>query len=134
MGAMRLIANVIWFLLCGLWMAIGYTIAGIICCIPIATIPFAIASFRIAGYALWPFGRAVEHRPSAGLGSMLGNVIWFLLAGWWLAIAHVITAVAQCLTIIGIPLGIANLKLIPISLTPLGTRIVDTDRRLPARV
>ncbi|WP_031464725.1 YccF domain-containing protein [Sciscionella sediminilitoris] len=131
---MRLLLNIIWFVLCGLWMAIGYTIAGIICCLLIVTIPFGIASFRIAGYALWPFGRSIEHRPSAGLGSLLGNVIWLIFAGWWLTLAHIVTGIAQCVTIIGIPLGIANFKLIPISLTPLGTRIVDSDVYLPSRI
>ncbi len=130
---MRLLLNIIWFVLCGLWMAIGYTIAGIICCLLIVTIPFGIASFRIAVYALWPFGRSIEHRPSAGLGSLLGNVIWLIFAGWWLALAHIVTGIAQCVTIIGLPLGIANFKLIPISLTPLGTRIVDSDVYLPSR-
>ncbi|RSN53666.1 YccF domain-containing protein [Amycolatopsis sp. WAC 04182] len=122
---MRLILNVIWLVLCGLWMALGYIVAGVICCILIVTIPFGLASFRIAAYALWPFGRAVVDRRDAGAASTIGNVIWFLFAGLWLAIGHVLTGVALCITIIGIPLGVANFKMIPVSLMPLGKEIVE---------
>jgi uncharacterized membrane protein YccF (DUF307 family) len=130
---MRLILNVVWFVLCGLWMAIGYAVAGIVCCILIVTIPFGLASFRIAAYALWPFGRSVVQRPGAGGASMLGNIIWLVFAGWWLALGHVVTGIAQCVTIIGIPLGLANFKLIPVSLFPLGAHIVESDTYLPSR-
>ena len=123
---MKLILNVIWLVLCGFWMAIGYCVAGIICCILIITIPFGIASFRIAGYALWPFGRTIVDAPDAGAPSLLGNIIWFIFAGLWLAIGHLITGVALCVTVIGIPLGLANFKLIPISMMPLGKIIVET--------
>ncbi|HEY9311516.1 YccF domain-containing protein [Williamsia sp.] len=125
---MKTILNVIWLVLCGFWMALGYIAAGIICCILIITIPFGIASFRIAVYALWPFGRTVVRKPTAGVASAIGNVIWLIFAGIWLAIGHVVTGIAMCLTIIGIPLGIASFKMIPISLLPLGAEIVDTDR------
>jgi uncharacterized membrane protein YccF (DUF307 family) len=121
---MRLILNVIWLVLCGFWMALGYLAAGVVCCILIITIPWGIASFRIANYALWPFGRTVVDRPDAGAPSVLGNIIWLVFAGIWLAIGHVVTGIALCLTIIGIPLGIANFKLIPVSLVPLGKQIV----------
>ncbi|MET7995162.1 YccF domain-containing protein [Amycolatopsis sp. NPDC005232] len=122
---MRLLLNIIWLVLCGFWMAVGYVLAGIVCCILIITIPFGLASFRIANYALWPFGRTVVDRRDAGVGSVLGNIIWFIFAGLWLAIGHVVTGIALCITIIGIPLGIANFKLIPVSLMPLGKEIVD---------
>ncbi|EMD27141.1 YccF domain-containing protein [Amycolatopsis azurea] len=122
---MRLILNVIWLVLCGLWMALGYIVAGVICCILIVTIPFGLASFRIAAYALWPFGRTVVDRRDAGAASTIGNVIWFIFAGLWLAIGHVLTGVALCITIIGIPLGVANFKMIPVSLMPLGKEIVE---------
>jgi uncharacterized membrane protein YccF (DUF307 family) len=121
---MRFILNVIWLVLCGLWMALGYVVAGIICCVLIITIPFGIASFRIAGYALWPFGRTIVSRPTAGIWSLIGNVVWVIVAGIWLAIGHVLTGILLCLTVIGIPLGLANFKLIPISLAPLGKDIV----------
>jgi uncharacterized membrane protein YccF (DUF307 family) len=123
----RLLLNIIWFVLAGLWMAICYAFAALIMFILIITIPFGIASLRIALFALWPFGRTIVRHPSHGIASTIGNVIWFVLAGWWLAIAHLITGVALCLTIIGIPLGLANFKLIPVSLTPLGREIVDVD-------
>jgi len=124
----RLLLNIIWFVLAGLWMAIGYAVAALIMFVLIITIPFGIASLRIAIYALWPFGRTIIRHPSHGIASTIGNVIWFLLAGWWLAIAHLLTGIALCLTIIGIPLGLANFKLIPVSLTPLGREIVDIDQ------
>src|SRR3954447_23119449 len=124
---MRLILNIIWFVLCGLWMAIGYAFAALICFILIVTIPFGIAALRIALFALWPFGKTVVKRHDAGVASGIGNIIWLVLCGWWLALGHLITGVALCLTIIGIPLGLANFKLIPVSLLPLGREIVDID-------
>ena len=124
---MNVVLNIIWLVLCGIWMAIGYVVAGVVCCILIITIPFGIASFRIAAYALWPFGRTVVRQPTAGVMSAIGNVIWVIVAGIWLAIGHVVTGVLLCLTIIGIPLGIANFKMIPVSLLPLGRQIVRTD-------
>jgi uncharacterized membrane protein YccF (DUF307 family) len=128
----RLLLNVIWLVFGGLWLAIGYAIVALVMVILIVTIPFGIAAARIALFCLWPFGRTIVRRPDAGAGSTIGNVIWFVLAGWWLAIGHIVTGVAMCLTIIGIPLGLANFKLIPVSLTPFGRDIVDLDeaRRL----
>ena len=124
---MRFILNVIWLILCGFWMALGYLFAALIMFILIITIPFALQAVKMASFAFWPFGRTLVRRPDAGAPSTIGNVIWFVLAGWWLAIAHLVTGVALCLTIIGVPLGLANFKLIPISLTPLGREIVDVD-------
>jgi uncharacterized membrane protein YccF (DUF307 family) len=124
---MRLILNVIWLVLCGFWMALGYLLAALIMFILIITIPFGLQAVKMANFAFWPFGRTLVKRPDAGAPSAIGNVIWFLLAGWWLAIGHLITGVALCITIIGIPLGIANFKLIPVSLTPFGRDIVPID-------
>ncbi|MFT3660569.1 MAG: YccF domain-containing protein [Gordonia sp. (in: high G+C Gram-positive bacteria)] len=124
---MKTLLNVLWLLLCGLWMAIGYVVAGILCCLLIVTIPFGIASFRMANYALWPFGRTVIRDPRAGAASTVGNVIWLIFAGIWLAIGHLTTGVALCLTVIGIPLGVASFKMIPIALLPLGAQIVSAD-------
>ncbi|MDQ2789299.1 MAG: YccF domain-containing protein [Pseudonocardiales bacterium] len=121
---MRTLLNIIWLLLCGIWMALGYVLAGIVCCVLIITIPFGLASFRIASFVLWPFGRTLVRRADAGAPSVIGNVIWIIFAGFWLAIAHVLTAIALGLTIIGLPLAVANLKLVPVSLTPLGRIIV----------
>ncbi len=117
--------NVIWFVFSGFWLWIAYVLAGILCCLLIITIPWGIASFRMANYAVWPFGREVVSRPRAGVLSFLGNVIWVIAAGWWLALTHIVTGLLLCITIIGIPLGIANFKLIPISLMPLGKEIVN---------
>jgi uncharacterized membrane protein YccF (DUF307 family) len=128
----KTLLNVIWLLFGGIWLALGYVLAGIICCILIVTIPFGIASFRMASYALWPFGRTLVDHPRAGAWSAIGNVIWILVAGWWLALGHVTTAIAQAVTIVGIPLAIANLKMIPVSLVPLGKEIVPTDRAFVA--
>ena len=124
---MRVILNVIWLIFAGLWLALAYMLAGIMAFILIITIPFGFAAFRIAAFTLWPFGRRVVRRTDAGAGSTIGNVLWIILFGWELALVHVFTGIAQCLTIIGIPLGLANFKLIPVSLTPLGREIVPTD-------
>lgn len=123
---MRTLLNIIWLVLSGFWMFLAYMLAGVLLCIPIITIPWAIASFRIGLYALWPFGQTIIDKPSAGVGSFLGNVIWVVLAGIWLAIGHIATGIAMCLTIIGIPLGIASFKLVPVSLMPLGKEIVPS--------
>ena len=123
---MRFLLNIIWLLLCGIWMAIGYVVAGIICFILIITIPFGIASFRIANYVLWPFGRTVIRRPQAGIASLIGNIIWVIVAGIWLAIAHVVTGVLLCITIIGIPLGVASFKMAGAALVPFGKQVVRT--------
>lgn len=130
---MKALLNVIWLVLAGLWLALGYVVAGIICCVLVVTVPFGVASFRIAAYALWPFGRTVVDKPGAGVMSAVGNVIWVLVAGLWLALGHLVTAIPLFVSIIGIPMGIANLKMIPVSLMPLGREIVPTDRPFGAR-
>ncbi len=127
---MRTLLNIIWLVLSGLWLAIGYAVAGVVMFLLIITIPFGIASFRLAAYVLWPFGRTVVRRPDAGGASTIGNIIWFVLVGLWMAIAHVVLGVALCLTLIGIPLGLANFKLAAVALAPLGKEIVSsTDPR-----
>jgi uncharacterized membrane protein YccF (DUF307 family) len=129
----KTILNVIWLILCGLWMCLGYFLAGLILCVTIIGIPFGIAAFRIGVYALWPFGYTAVERRDAGAGSLIGNVLWVILAGWWLALGHVITGVLLCVTIIGIPFGLANFKLIPLSLMPLGREIVPSDQPFATR-
>ncbi|MEU1520181.1 YccF domain-containing protein [Streptomyces sp. NPDC005811] len=133
MKLFNLLLNIIWLVFCGIWMAIGYLIAALICFVLIITIPFGIASLRIAGFVLWPFGRTTVERPGAGAGSFIGNVIWVIFAGWWLALAHLVTSIPLFLSIIGIPFGWANLKLIPISLMPLGREVVSTDEAFGGR-
>jgi uncharacterized membrane protein YccF (DUF307 family) len=127
---MRLILNIIWLLFGGLWLALGYVVAALICFVLIVTIPFGFASLRIASFALWPFGRIIVDKPGPRPGALIGNVLWIVLCGLWLAIGHIITAVAMAITIIGIPLALANLKLVPVSLMPLGKEIVPVE---PAR-
>jgi uncharacterized membrane protein YccF (DUF307 family) len=127
MRPLNLILNLIWLVVSGFWLAVGYALAGIVMFVLIITIPFGVASFRLAGFVLWPFGRTIVRKDGAGAPSLVGNVIWFLLAGLWIAIAHVVAGVALCLTIIGIPFGWANLKLALVALAPLGKDIVSTD-------
>ena len=129
----RTLLNIIWLIFGGFWLWLGYVLAGIICYLLIVTIPLGVASFRMASYTLWPFGRAVVRAPDAGAGSAIGNVLWFILCGWWLALGHLMTAVAQALTIIGIPLAIANLKLLPVSIVPFGKQIVPSDLLPPGQ-
>ena len=122
---MRFLLNVIWLVFGGFALFLGYILAGIVACIFIITIPAGVACFSIASYVLWPFGKRVVPIPGAGAGSALMNFVWFIIAGFWLAIAHIITAFFQAITIIGIPLAIANLKLIPITCFPFGKMVID---------
>jgi uncharacterized membrane protein YccF (DUF307 family) len=124
---MRVLLNIIWFLLAGLWLAIAYLLAALVMFILIITIPFALQAVKLAAFAIWPFGRTVVQRPDAGAPSFIGNILWVILAGWWLALGHLITGVLLCLTIIGIPLGLGNFKLIPVSLWPFGREIVPIE-------
>ena len=111
-------------MLSGIWLAIGYAVAGIVMFILIITIPFGVQAFKLAGYSLWPFGRTVVKKPTAGAGSVVGNILWLVLAGWWLALAHIITAFFLAITLIGIPLALGNLKLVPVALWPFGREVV----------
>jgi uncharacterized membrane protein YccF (DUF307 family) len=122
----RLVLNLLWLVFSGIWFFLAYVVAGIVMCIFIITIPFGIASFRLAAYVLWPFGRTVVRRPTAGAASTIGNVLWFVLIGLWMAIGHLISGAVLCLTIIGIPLGLGNFKLAAVALAPLGKDIVST--------
>jgi uncharacterized membrane protein YccF (DUF307 family) len=123
----RLILNIIWFVLAGFWLFIGYLFAAILCFILIITIPFGVAALRIGFFAVWPFGRAVVPKLDKGVGSTLGNIIWFFIGGWYLALMHLVSGILLCITIIGIPLGVANFKLINVSLRPFGREIVSAD-------
>jgi uncharacterized membrane protein YccF (DUF307 family) len=122
--ALNIVLNIVWLIFGGALLVVVYALAGILAFILIITIPFGVAAFRMANYTLWPFGRTMRRKPDAGAASVIGNVVWFVLFGWWLALGHLVLAIAQFLSIIGIPLGIANIKLIPVSIYPLGHEIV----------
>jgi uncharacterized membrane protein YccF (DUF307 family) len=109
-------------------MAAAYVLAGLLASALIVTIPFGIAAFRIARYVLWPFGRTIGRRPGAGGAAVIGDAFWIILFGWWRALGHLVSAVLLCLTIVGIPLGIGSFKIIPVTLLPLGVRIMPADR------
>lgn len=122
---MRIILNILWLVFAGIWLFIAYVLAAILCFVFIITIPFGVASLRIAFFALWPFGRTVVKKPGAGAGSVVVNILWFILGGWYLTLLHIVTGVLQCVTIIGIPLGLGNFKMIKVSLMPFGHEIVS---------
>lgn len=135
MSALSLVLNLLWIIFGGLWMAFGWVIAGIVMAITIIGLPWARAAFNIASYTLLPFGyKAVSRAHYAGredIGTgpfgLIGNIIWLVLAGWWLALGHAVTAVLLAVTIIGIPFAWAHLKLAGLALWPIGKMIVPAD-------
>ena len=135
MSLLSLILNILWILTGGFWMAVGWLIAALIMAVTIIGLPWARAAFNIASYTLLPFGRVAlsrdEFRGHEDLGTgplgAIGNLIWLLLAGWWLALGHIITAIGLAITLIGIPFAWAHLKLVPISLWPIGKTIVSNE-------
>ncbi len=125
---MRLLANLLWFLLAGSWLFLAYLGAGVVQCLTIIGIPFGLQSFKLALFTAWPFGRAVITLPGDGGGlSCLGNLVWLLLGGIWLALAHLLAGVVLCLTIVGIPFGIACMRMAALALSPFGKSIVTID-------
>jgi uncharacterized membrane protein YccF (DUF307 family) len=121
----KTVLNVIWLVLAGLWLALGYLVAAILLAITIVGLPFAKQSLKLARYALWPFGWALVESPNRMRTlSAVGNVLWFVLAGWWLAVVHLVSGIALCLTIVGIPLGIADIKMAGAALVPFGRSVV----------
>lgn len=122
---MAVLGNLLWLLLAGWWVALGYVAAGIVNFVTIIGIPFGIQAFKLAGYALWPFGRVVV-TTEAGYGALalVGNVIWIVLTGWELALAHIVAGLLLCLTIVGIPLGIASFRMVRLAFVPFGKQVV----------
>lgn len=135
MSFIALLLNVLWIVFGGIWMAAAWVIAAVIMCITIIGIPWARAAFNIALYTLLPFGqKAVSRaeytgREDIGTGPLgaVGNIVWLILAGWWLALGHLIIAILLFVTIIGIPFGWAHLKLAGLALWPIGMMIVPAD-------
>ena len=133
MSPMSLLLNLLWIIFGGLWMAVGWIVAAVIMAITIIGLPWARAAFNIASYTLLPFGRKAvsraEHLGTRDIGTgpfgLLGNIVWLVLAGWWLALGHLLTAILLALTIIGIPFAWAHFKLAGIALWPIGKMIVD---------
>jgi uncharacterized membrane protein YccF (DUF307 family) len=123
---MRTVLNVIWLVLAGVWLALGYVLAAVIMAITIIGIPFAAQAIKLAGYALWPFGRSLVPSASRHKGlSVVANVLWFVLVGWWLALEHLIVGILLCITIIGIPLGVGAIKMAGAALVPFGKEVVE---------
>jgi len=122
---MRTIGNVLWLLFSGVEMALAYLVAGLLAIVFIITIPVAPAAFRLANYTLWPFGRVVVRRQDAGAGSAIANVVWFVIAGWWLALLHLVFGLVLAITIIGIPFAIVHVKLAGLALLPYGKDVVE---------
>lgn len=122
---MRVILNLIWLVVAGIELAIAYVLAGVLLMITIVGIPFGVQAFKLAGFALWPFGRAVVRTKTPGVIAAIGNILWVVLAGWWLALIHVLTGILLCLTIIGIPMGLANFKMTGLAFAPFGREVVE---------
>lgn len=122
---MRTLLNIIWLVLAGVWLALGYLLAAVIMAITIIGIPFAVQAFKLAGYALWPFGRSLVPSSTRSKGlSVIGNILWFVLVGWWLALEHLVIGIVLCITIIGIPLGVGAFKMAGAALVPFGKEVV----------
>ena len=132
---MRFVLNIIWFVLAGLWLAIEYVVAALLLAITIIGLPFAKQALKLAEYAAWPFGRTLIPAETRDKNlSVAGNVVWFVLAGWWLALSHLFFGILLCLTIVGIPLGVGSFKMAGAALAPFGKQIVRKNdlRYVPA--
>ncbi|CAM5218543.1 hypothetical protein ALON55S_05760 [Alishewanella longhuensis] len=136
MSVLRLIFNILWFVLGGFVMGLAWWLIGLVCFISIIGIPFGRACFVMGELAFWPFGqdtinrRYITKQTDLGTGALgtLGNIIWFLLFGIWLAIGHLLHAVVCFLTIIGIPFGLQHLKLAGLAVAPIGKTVINKQR------
>lgn len=126
---LRVIGNILWLVLGGLEMAIVYAVAGLVAFVLIVTAPLGVAAFRLASFSLWPFGRSLVPKTGAGVGSGLGNLVWIVLIGWWVALGHLFAALVNAVTIIGIPFAVAHVKLAGAALTPFGHEVLETGGR-----
>jgi uncharacterized membrane protein YccF (DUF307 family) len=133
MSSLSLLLNILWIVFGGLWMAVGWIAAAVVMAVTIVGLPWARAAFNIASYTLLPFGRKAvsraEYHKTEDIGTgplgFIGNLIWLILAGWWLALGHLVTAILLAVTIIGLPFAWAHLKLAGIALWPIGKMIVE---------
>lgn len=133
---MILVLNILWFVFGGVWMGLAWVFAGIVMALTIVGLPWVPGAFKIAGFSFWPFGRiAVDRRiltgrNDVGTGALgcLGNVVWFVFAGWWLALGHLVMALALAVTIIGIPFALQHIKLAALAVAPIGQSVVPIDR------
>lgn len=124
---MRTIGNVLWLIFVGLWTALEWVVAGAILCITVVGIPFGIQCFKLAAFSLWPFGQTVVRTGSAPVLGTLANIVWFVLAGIWIAITYVVAGLLLCITLIGIPFGIQAFKLAGLALVPFGREVVPAE-------
>ena len=124
MSPLALLLNILWLVCGGAIAAFGWLVAAAIMAVTIIGLPWSFAAFRIALYTALPFGHEMRHRFDANELTVLGNIIWFIFAGWWLALIHLVVAVVLAVTIIGLPFAWAHLKLAGASLAPLGKEIV----------
>lgn len=122
---MRLLLNLLWFILGGWISGTLWFLAGCVFAVTIVGLPWVPAAWRIAGFSYWPFGRQIVEHPNAGAGSVLLNILWLILAGWWLALGHIAIAIPQAITLIGIPFAWQHVKLAILSLTPVGKVVVE---------
>ena len=120
---MRVIGNILWFILYGLWAGLLWSVSGVLCCITIIGIPLGIQCFKIAGFVFWPFGRDISYT-NMGFSSVLGNILWIILFGWGLALSSLLAGAILCVTLIGIPFGLQCFKLVKISFIPFGAEII----------
>lgn len=123
-GILSLIGNLLWIIIGGFWTAVEWLFAGLIMCLTIIGIPFGIQGFKIAAFAIWPFGRTITRQPT-GAGKILLNIIWIFLGGWYIALGHLLAAFILAITIIGIPFAVQHFKLVGIAFAPFGTQIVS---------
>ncbi len=131
-GQMKTIGNILWFVFAGLWLALGFLVSGLLLCITIIGIPFGIQAFKLAGFALWPFGKEVVPGPgSGGFLEVLFNIIWLVLFGWGLFVGAAVTALVLCVTIIGIPFAWQSLKIAVLALWPFGRTVVPGRNEVP---
>lgn len=115
---MRTLGNVIWFVLCGVWLGVTYLLAGVLSCLTLIGIPFGLQSFKLAGYVMWPFGRELRVHTGARFSRGVLNIIWIVIGGLWLALAHVLFGVLLCLTVLGIPFGLKNFSMAKLAMFP----------------